>query len=308
MPKSNTRFPDAATMVFCIGAQKAGTTWLYEALRTSTQVHFCRNKELHYFDVIAGRADMAIANRVKMVSHLAAKLTPAPGPGNAKTLDQLREVTDLLTIYTGAPGDHGPYLRYLLRGYQDQPVVCDITPAYAILDSADFKEMATIGQAKFLFLMRDPVDRMWSQIRMSVAVEHPDLPKGEAFDAACVERAWVLMRANRLSRIERANYRHTIEMLEAAVPGERIKYVFYDTLFAPETLDDICAFLGIAPIVADGSARRNAGRHAEIPNDIRHGFERAFARQYAFVHARFGDSVPAPWDCARRAARAQSLE
>jgi len=301
MPKPSARFPEAATMFFCIGAQKAGTTWLYEALRASPQVHFCANKELHYFDVIAGRADMAIANRVKMAAALSAKLKAAPGPGNVKVLRQLREVTDLLTIYTGKPGDHRPYLKYLLRGYRDQPVVCDITPSYAILDSDHFADMGRIGQARFLFILRDPVERMWSQIRMAVAVEAPDLDKGPEFDAACAARAQTLITANRLSRIERSDYARTVQALEAAVPAERIKYVFYDHLFDPATLDDICGFLGIDAIPADGSTRSNEGRAAVIPDTIRHAFERAFAPQYAFVRARFGGQVPDAWDAHDRA-------
>ena len=301
MPKSPARFPDTATMLFCIGAQKAGTTWLYDALRASPQVHFCRNKELHYFDVIAGRANLAIANRVNMATALAGKLKAAPGPRNAKVLKQLREVAELLTIYTGEPGDHRPYLRYLLRGYRDQPVVCDITPAYAVLDARHFADMAEIGTAKFLFLLRDPVDRMWSQIRMSVAVGQPDLPKGPEFDAACVDRAMTIINSGRLPRIERSDYQRTMEALERVVPADRIKYVFYENLFAPETLDDICGFAGIDRIHADGARRSNPGRTATIPDDIRITFEEGFARQYDFIRARFGDAVPAAWDSVRRA-------
>ena len=33
-----------------VGAQKAGTTWLYRSLRTHPQVWMPREKELHYFD------------------------------------------------------------------------------------------------------------------------------------------------------------------------------------------------------------------------------------------------------------------
>ena len=34
----------------CIGAQKAGTTWLYENLKCNSQVFLTSKKELHYFD------------------------------------------------------------------------------------------------------------------------------------------------------------------------------------------------------------------------------------------------------------------
>ncbi|OGT83573.1 MAG: hypothetical protein A3H91_02535 [Gammaproteobacteria bacterium RIFCSPLOWO2_02_FULL_61_13] len=34
----------------CIGAQKAGTTWLYENLRRHPEIFLPHRKELHYFD------------------------------------------------------------------------------------------------------------------------------------------------------------------------------------------------------------------------------------------------------------------
>lgn len=294
MAKNRKTFPEKATMFYCIGAQKAGTTWLYDALRQSSNVHFCRNKELHYFDVIAGRGKLSLQNRIDITKILAGKLVAKTGPGNTHALKQLRELAHLLTIYTGEPGDHTPYLDYLLRGYRDQPVVCDITPAYAILDREHFADMASIGQAKFLFIMRDPIERMWSQIRMAVSVQF----KGQDidFDAACAERAKTLIETQRLPRVERANYLATITELEAAVSAQHIKYVFYEDLFLPKAMIDICSFLGIPPIPSDEKSHSNLGRKANIPRHLHREFRKTFAPQYTFVHERFGSAVPDSWN------------
>ena len=41
-----------ATMAICVGATKAGTSFLYEHLAAHPQCHFRTIKELHYFDKV----------------------------------------------------------------------------------------------------------------------------------------------------------------------------------------------------------------------------------------------------------------
>lgn len=285
-------FPETATMVFCIGAQKAGTTWLYDTLRQSPRVHFSPNKELHYFDVVAGKAQQVLDLRMQAAKTLAQRLRPELGQINNANLQQLRDLTSLLTIYGGLPGDHRPYLDYLLDGYEEQDIVCDITPAYAILDRDTFADMGNIGSAKFLFILRDPVERMWSQIRMATSLANST---DTDFEARCIARARMLIDTNRLSRIERADYRRTITELEAAIPEQRIHYIFYETMFSQDTLCALSQFLGVPTLQGNPSHRANHGITAVLPDDMRAAFRSAFAVQYAFARDRFGPRVPAEW-------------
>lgn len=289
----NHPFPSTATMVFCIGAQKAGTTWLYDALRQSDEVYFSRNKELHYFDVIAGKAKQVFDIRIHAAQTLAQRLVPQLGPRNRANLQQLRDLTELLDIYTSQADDHSGYLDYLLDQYDGQPVVCDITPAYAVLDREVFAQMGQIGSAKFIFILRDPIDRMWSQIRMAIKTTTPPPP---CFQDACISRAQHLIATGRLTKIERADYIRTISELEAAIPSDRIKYLFYEDLFNPTSMDRICRFMGIRKIAADPDTHINPGTKAVMPDDVRAGLFDAFSPQYAFVRERFGDLVPDQWD------------
>ena len=115
-PVSRSLFPEGAKMVFCIGAQKAGTTWLYSYLGRSESVHFSRNKELHYFDVRAGKARLALQMRVDALSRLSAKLDTRGSRLNAHVVDSMVDAAELLRIYTGTSDGadrHLPYLQYL---------------------------------------------------------------------------------------------------------------------------------------------------------------------------------------------------
>ena len=195
--------PAGGVFLLGLGAQKAGTTWLYETLRTSSQIHFSRNKELHYFNVIAGKSDQVFDLRMNTVKTLAKELVSERGPKNRRNLRVLSELADLLSIYTDAPEHHEAYLSYLTRGFRRQPVICDITPAYAILDAKDFSEMGSLGESCFIFILRDPIDRMWSQIRMAVSA---DAAQVADFQTACEARAQHLIDSKRLPKLERANF------------------------------------------------------------------------------------------------------
>lgn len=285
-------FPENARMVFCIGAQKAGTTWLYDALRQSPNVHFSRNKELHYFDVISGKAKQVMDLRIGAVQTLANRLVSDLGPRNGHNLQLLHDLTALLKIYTGQPENHDAYLSYLLEQYSDESIVCDITPAYAVLDRKMFEQMARIGTAQFVFILRDPIDRMWSQIRMAVKTGNTSPSR---FQGDCEARAWQLVDNGRLPKIERADYQRTIIELEAAVPADRIQYMFYETLFQTHTMAKLCGFLGIPPITTEPEKRSNPGTSAALPDTLRSAFHKAFSPQYAFIHRRFGPAVPDSW-------------
>ncbi len=292
-------FPDDARMFFCIGAQKAGTTWLHDYLSASDQVHFSPNKELHYFDVRAGRADLALELRLDLLRKQVERLVVEGGRMRAPQLRRLRETVDLLSIYTGPEkgrGRHTPYLRYLLKGRKAQPVVGDITPAYAVLDAAHFADMASIGQAKFIFLLRDPIARMWSQIRMAVRVEQGEDLAPDVMARLCAERAQLLIDSGRLRGLERADYLRTMSELESAVPAGRILYVFYEELFSGDGPRRICDFLGIPALPAESARRVNEGVSVPLPEPVRAAFRAAFAPQYDGLRARFGTRLPARWE------------
>lgn len=288
-------FPSDARMFFCIGAQKAGTTWLYDLLRTSAECHFAPLKELHYFDVITSKGKQALRLRLDMAAALVTALATQDGTIDPHALRRLQDVAAHLAIYAApnaGPDRHRAYLAYLLAGRDRQQVICDITPAYATLDRDTFAQMAAIGEARFLFILRDPVNRMWSQIRMAVVACNP---APDDYGHACLARARHLIASGQLEHVARADYRRTVTALDAAAAPDRVSYVFYEHLFAQHTIDGICAFLDIAPLAAKAAHRVNEGRAAPILPEIAAAFRRAFAPQYDFARQRFGAAVPDAW-------------
>ena len=298
-------FPADARMFFCIGAHMAGTDWLDVLLRQSPQCHFSKTKELHYFDVLGGVADQVYQHRVTLAATFMGRLRPELGPANRPVLQAIDQLTAQLAIHSGptrGPARHAAYLEYLLTGRQDQPVICDITPTYALLDSPMFDEMADLGQARFLFILRDPVDRLWAQICMTVAVQKL---QPAAHEAACIAHGWGLITSGRLAALApadqamaRADYARTITALEAAVPADRVRYLFTEQLFTQGSADAICAFLGIAPGLALPPYPADADTAASkpvLPQALAQALHAALYPQYRFAQTRFGTALPPLW-------------
>jgi hypothetical protein len=131
----------------CVGAQKAGTSWLYYQLTWHVDFWMPPVKELHYFDMLS---------RVKR-AHL-------PRCKDARDQCFLEKMAGLSTqSYI----DLEAYSRLfepkgaLLSG--------DITPAYSTLsDELIERIMLRFPNLKVIFLARDPVERAWSQLSMGV--------------------------------------------------------------------------------------------------------------------------------------------
>ena len=285
-------FPEDARMFFCMGAPQAGTDWLSDYLRRHRACHFAQNREWHYFVILVGKVEDTLRRRQKNLRALVGRLQPGKAAENQDTLQLLAEVTELLAIYSPAgagSGRHRPYLNYLLKGRRKQPVVGDITPAYMTLAAKDFADMAGIGAARFLFVLRDPVDRLWAQICASVPAT---LGKAEHL-AACIGTARQMLEDGSLQSQPELDYARTITALEAAVLPSRIKYLFYEQLFAQNTLDDLCDFLGIPARAAD--ALGLGKNDPALPEDLRAALRAGLQPQYEQARQRFGAALPEAW-------------
>src|SRR4051812_40255499 len=125
----------------CIGAQKAGTGWLYEQLRAHPDFWMPPIKELHYFDRQLRTA------------------RPAAGDRFDQALKEARDERDEAFVAGAKSLFAEPGLNF--DGYADlflhrgQLISGDITPGYSVL-SEDSASMVTgaFPQAQILFLAR----------------------------------------------------------------------------------------------------------------------------------------------------------
>jgi Sulfotransferase family len=154
------KFPD----FLIIGAQKAGTTWLHRNLQAHPQVWMPKEKELHYFDEKMGTE-----------TSLRSKLW------GERAMDERwrRQVRRQLGRYsTFSASDIAWDLRYFLGSWNDDwyaslfiqgrdKIVGETTPDYSVLGKKQIAHVHEImPEAKIIFMMRNPIERAWSQTVM----------------------------------------------------------------------------------------------------------------------------------------------
>lgn len=282
-PVPSPVWPQGVTLLLGIGAQKAGTSWLHAYLRGHPDCAPTVMKELHYFDSVAGRTGNGNRLRAQAIEH-AERTGKAPA--------RLRRLRRLQAISAAPDANDQSYIDLVTEGAAPGQVALDVTPEYAILPEAVFARMAALAGAKMVFILREPVARLWSAVRM--AVVNRDL-KGDDFDAACGALCDEFLSGATNPAIRRSDYAATLLKLETLVPAERRLVLFFEDLFRQSTGDRICDFLGIARHPVDRADVRNEGQKATMrPEQVKRATER-LRPQYEAVCALYGADVPAAW-------------
>lgn len=272
--------PGPKTFLLGVGAQKAGTTWLHRYLADSQQVVRGYRKEYHVFDS-SDLADEPWRERNLDLAQTA--------------LDQLRsgEEADPAHLHRAAmiadPEFYFDYFTGLLNKRPRFRATADVTPEYADLSAERFASIRDGFAARRVrtvaaFLMRDPVDRIWSQIRMQEGRRPArfDVPADQM-----VERLYDDPQYERFSRYER-----TMQNLESVWERDQLHYGFYEELFREEEVRGICELLRIEFRTPDFDKVSNvsAGKAVEaLPDEVVSKVATHFADTYQAVAERFPD-------------------
>ena len=282
------------TLFFGIGATKAGTSWLQFFLERHPQVHLWVHKELHYFDTLDEKSLMWQLDQLcEKRMGLRARMQDAQDPETRKRLRvEVEEIDRWLGVIAREKEAPGAYLAFLKKGRQGKPLIGDITPAYALLSEARLRMMHGLNPVtKFVYLLRDPIQRLWSNIRMMAGW-------GGGGDKDVADRAnwifdrWVKGKEDALAA--RCDYVGPLTRLTAAIPEADRFIGFYETLFAMDTVRDLCSFLGIDAIEAPLERRVHESVRIDLDPARRAIAAERLGPQYDFVQTMFG-RLPERW-------------
>jgi Sulfotransferase family len=138
---------DARPDFLCVGAQKAGTSWLYRQLEPHPDFWMPPVKELRYLDNL---------NRTKRHQPPRCK-----DERDAWFLESIKDLSMRSHVDLDSYGRLFCHKGPLVSG--------DITPAYSTLtDEIIERVIDHFPDLKVVFLARDPVERAWSQLSMGV--------------------------------------------------------------------------------------------------------------------------------------------
>lgn len=280
-------WPEGVTLLLGLGAQKAGTTWLHETLRAHPDCRAFPVKEVHYFDTIARQSQVGF-----LLTHQRIRALRKTG----RNPQQLRRVERLAAILEDHDPAHQGYVDVMTERMQPGSVALDITPAYAQFDEGLLAQVARMDPVRFLFIMREPVARFWSNIRMMVNWQGARDGRFEDTARGLVDQTLSGQSSKgQRAALSRSDYAETLRKLRRHVPAHRRLVLFFEDLFCQATLDRIWAFLGLTPMPLTDTAPRLEGVPATLRPDQVERLTDFFRPQYEAVCAAFGDAVPRAW-------------
>lgn len=249
-----------------VGAQKAGTTWLYRSLRTHPQVWMPREKELHYFDEKI-RLDGGLRSRLRgdrPADWRWRRQVKSRFKRPSKDL-QWRDVAWDLRYFLREPNDR--WYASLFEPGENQ-IAGETTPDYSILGKRMISHVHDImPETKTILMMRNPVERPWSVADMGRRI------KGQSLEDASEEEYYAQLDNRRVRMM--TDYLKMLENWSAYYPENQIFVGFLEDIhfFPEELLLGLYEFLGV-----DSSAK-----YRIIRRKIHSGFQSTMPAKFA-VH------------------------
>ena len=291
-PVRGDRTKPPKTFLLGVGAQRAGTTWLHHYLARSPLCEPGYRKEYHVFDSRDLPSEEWMRDRILGMAHEELEKARRGEPADAVQLHRASMYAD--------PEFYYDYFAGLLRSRPRIRLTADVTPDYALLplerfehirDSFAERRIRTVA----MFLMRDPVERIWSQIRMQQGRRPSRFPEpAEKMVPQLYQEPIYEMRSR---------YERTIRNLDRAFEPTQLHYAFYEELFTVHEVRRVCHFVGIpfrAPDL-DRKVNVSAAKGVDaLPEDVVRTVARHLRETYETVAERFPDKdLTELWPSAR---------
>jgi hypothetical protein len=240
----------------CIGVQKAATSWLWVQLRSHPDVWMPPVKELHFFDhlyISENRQWTAwhIRKHLKTTVAWHKRHGKAKGPYFAYLQGLLNE-----SMFTEAWYRHA----YQWEGAESK-VAGDVTPEYCMIPEEGVRYVQELlGQVKIIVMLRSPVDRALSQIRMNARNAGLDLKTATL-------KQWMALAADPVVH-SRACYSNFIPLWSSIIGKNNLLLLSYEDVSSRplELLRRTEQFLGIRQAEYSGLEKRiHEGVNRQVP-------------------------------------------
>lgn len=248
-----------------IGAQKAGTTWLYDQLQQLEEFELSPIKELHYFD----RNSEYISPDFVELTYLKDRLKNRRWyvrllKDIVRTALNRKSLIDVLWVLKWHFSTYNDEAyKKMFNNWHDKAIKGEITPSYSLLNVKDIQRIYSLFPAiKIVFILRNPIDRAWSHCRFR---------KPSVMNSIESIKLFIDSEEQEL----RSDYLQTINNYYKVFPPEQFFLRFYDDIKEnPKgVLKSIVTFLGGDPkkvnSLSNTKAMSNVSPSLRMPDEIK---------------------------------------
>lgn len=278
----------SGTFFLGLGGQKCGSSWIQAYLAARPGSDFGRLGEYQAWEHRLGGVFARYAvDRPSLAERLRARTKMAVGASEPAAHLRWRLQSD--------PEEYFDYFAGLLarRGILRTG---DVTPSYAALPAGD---LITIRQGleargmtvRAIYAMRDPVERLWSQLRM-------DIERGRADEAQYPAEA-LLAFSKTPEAQARSDYDRTLATLEEVFAKDERHICLFEEVFTPEGIANLSRFAGVDadPGAGERVVNERPGRRS-FSDEVTREVARALAPVYEAAAARL-PQITTLWPSAR---------
>lgn len=283
-------------LLYC-GTPKSGSTWIYQYLCQHPSCEMPPEKELHVLDRIFFPKDFDKWNRYKM-NRLGAMNENLKNEASEqkrllmrKTIAQMFQEFSIvydLEIY--------PFFfkRLLNTREKKAQLTGDLSPSYAYLERNELGKIKVLMEdagfeIKILFAMRDPVQRIYSHLRMLERMNNAIFSLGEAGKAFKDAKSSFRDFFNHPFLERCTRYDVCIENIESSFSRDQIHYIFYEEFFCTNEVKKLCEFLEIKFKTPDLDTFVNkTEKNLSLADDDKVAAMQYYRKTYGFVLGKFG--------------------
>jgi hypothetical protein len=274
-----------------IGTQKSGTTWLDRNLRAHPEIWLPPEKEIHYFN---------LPKNIPFTWFVISRDREA----RRWVLNRMRRACRKVKA---DPGLFFWYWRYYTlprtkRWYSKlfQPnagqLAGEVTPHYAVMPERDITGIRALrNDMKMVYLLRNPIERMWSHAAMQFSIKYNHQGIGTMDERAILD---FMLKPNNLAH---ARYSDNLERWEKHFPGDRMFIGFFDEISEnpKRLLSGIFQFVGVTDsteyITELAMEKVYGGKYPPIPRHVAVMLAGIFIDDLERLHQRLQSPYTAKW-------------
>lgn len=276
-----------SNLLLCVGAQKAGTTWLYTQLNNHSDIEFSPVKEIHYFNTINNGSILLTLRKVAYLERLI-KTNRTALAQYFSDLSQGKEVDPGIYKLLSPVDDNW----YIEQFSGSKRYSADFSPEYALIGNVGFTHIKKLSNnPKIIFIMREPISRAKSAIKYYFQME--------GIDIKTISNDEILSLIDSDLIINKSQYEITINDLTNNFRDDQVLYLFYENMMNDKqgTLDKVTRFLDIDSVPNHPerlNLKINATSDYTFSKEVDALLLKKLIKTKEFVSNRFND-VPISW-------------
>jgi len=257
--------------------QKGGTRWVFDQMNAREDVWMPPIKEINFFT----KKCLKVGN-LRTLEQNTGSLPLITHPS-----DQQKRQEFCRHFRTFHPSRSDLEWYRALFDHKGDCLSGDVSPNYSVVESHDIRMIAKeLPRTKFILLIREPVDRVWSALCMDLRKSNVTKEQITNWDTLLPLLA---KRARAMKSLPSALWKRW----SAEIPADRIRYWFFDDIRSrpDEVVNEICGFLGIKPGPGALPANFNSkqgNQKIDMPDHIREKLSEYYAEEIKACAEVFG--------------------